>query len=105
MLQAMTGAHEQSFRAGADRIRRRIRALLSGGEVCVGESATIFELPRPTVSRHLAYPRCTRLVEVMRDGNRIFYRPASPTRDFHSQRLAGLTSSAEGDTSMRQDGH
>ena len=100
----MVFTHEQTFRACADRTRLRILALLSGGEVCVGDLVTILELPQPTVSRHLAYLRRARLVEVARDGNWIFYRLASPTSGFQRQLLACLRCSAEEDALMRKDG-
>jgi ArsR family transcriptional regulator len=65
---------EAVFKALADRTRLRIVALLGHDEVCVCHIHASLGLPQPTVSRHLAYLRRTRLVEARRDGVWMHYR-------------------------------
>ena len=69
------------YRALADETRLRILALLKDGEVCVCHLQASLKLPQPTISRHLAYLRKSRLVQARRDGVWMHYRlspPASP---------------------------
>jgi len=65
---------ETVFKALADKSRLRILALLGGDEVCVCHIHDTLRLPQPTVSRHLAYLRRTKLVDVRRDGVSMHYR-------------------------------
>ena len=65
------------YRALADETRLRILALLRDGEVCVCHLQGSLRLPQPTISRHLAYLRKSRLVEARRDGIWMHYRLAS----------------------------
>jgi len=65
---------EVVFKALADRTRLRILALLGNNEVCVCHIHDSLGLPQPTVSRHLAYLRRSRLVAVRRDGVWMHYR-------------------------------
>jgi ArsR family transcriptional regulator len=65
---------ETVFKALADRSRLRILALLGSDEVCVCHIHDTLRLPQPTVSRHLAYLRRTKLVDARRDGVWIHYR-------------------------------
>jgi len=65
---------ETVFKALADKTRLRILTLLGGGEVCVCHIHDTLRLPQPTVSRHLAYLRRTKLVDARRDGVWIHYR-------------------------------
>lgn len=65
---------ETVFKALADKSRLRILALLGGNEVCVCHIHDTLRLPQPTVSRHLAYLRRTKLVDVRRDGVWMHYR-------------------------------
>ena len=66
------------FRALSDETRLRILALLRDGEVCVCHIQGGLRLPQPTISRHLAYLRKSRLVEARRDGVWMHYRMATP---------------------------
>ena len=68
---------ETVFKALADKSRLRILALLGRDEVCVCHIHDTLRLPQPTVSRHLAYLRRTKLVEARRDGVWIHYRVAA----------------------------
>lgn len=65
------------YRALADETRLRILALLRDGEVCVCHLQGSLRLPQPTISRHLAYLRKSRLVEARRDGVWMHYRLAA----------------------------
>src|SRR5213593_1183951 len=65
---------EAAFKALADKTRLRILALLGGDEVCVCHLHDTLGLPQPTVSRHLAYLRRTKLVDARRDGVWIHYQ-------------------------------
>src|SRR4051812_44356536 len=67
---------ETVFKALADKTRLRILTLLGDDEVCVCHIHDTLRLPQPTVSRHLAYLRRTRLVDARRDGVWIHYRVA-----------------------------
>ena len=66
------------YRALADETRLRILALLRDGEVCVCHLQGSLRLPQPTISRHLAYLRKSKLVEARRDGVWMHYRLATP---------------------------
>ena len=66
------------YRALADETRLRILALLRDGEVCVCHLQGSLRLPQPTISRHLAYLRKSRLVEARRDGVWMHYRLSTP---------------------------
>jgi len=65
---------ETVFKALADKTRLRVLALLGGDEVCVCHIHDSLRLPQPTVSRHLAYLRRTKLVDARREGVWIHYR-------------------------------
>lgn len=67
---------ESLFKALADGTRLRILALLGSDEVCVCHIHDSLGLPQPTVSRHLAYLRRARLVDVRRDGVWMHYQTA-----------------------------
>ena len=65
---------EVLFKALADKTRLRILALLGNNEVCVCHLHDSLGLPQPTVSRHLAYLRRSKLVDARRDGVWMHYR-------------------------------
>jgi ArsR family transcriptional regulator len=71
------GELAEVYRALADETRLRILALLRDGEVCVCHLQGSLRLPQPTISRHLAYLRKSRLVEARRDGVWMHYRLAA----------------------------
>lgn len=70
------GELAEIYRALADETRLRILALLRDGEVCVCHLQGSLRLPQPTISRHLAYLRKSRLVEARRDGVWMHYKLA-----------------------------
>jgi ArsR family transcriptional regulator len=84
---------DRMFRAMADRTRLRILSLLqrSGDTaVCVCHLVDAVELPQPTVSRHLAYLRRSKLVTVRKEGLWCYYTLARPRNAFHAKLLECL---------------
>ncbi len=71
---------EQYFKGLADGNRLRILNLLLHGELCGCDIQYVMEASQPNVSRHLQYLKNSGLVLDRRDGFRIFYRLAEPTR-------------------------
>jgi ArsR family transcriptional regulator len=78
------------FRAFSDRTRLRILALLRGGEMCVGDLATILDVAQPSTSRHLAYLRRAGLVTVRKCGLWKFYALAPAESSFHRKLIECL---------------
>lgn len=74
----------------ADRTRLRILALLGNNAVCVCHIHDSLGLPQPTVSRHLAYLRRSRLVDARRDGVWMHYQVSRSL----SPLLQGIVSAA-----------
>ena len=85
---------DRVFRALADGTRLRIVGLLMPGELCVCDIVAILRVPQPTASRHLAYLRRSRLVEVRKHGLWSYYRLARPAGPFHRKLLACLRTCA-----------
>jgi ArsR family transcriptional regulator, arsenate/arsenite/antimonite-responsive transcriptional repressor len=75
------------FKAFSDRTRLRILHLLQPGELCVCDIVSILALPQAKVSRHLAYLRRAKLVEVRKDGLWSHYRLAPAGGTFHQKLL------------------
>ncbi len=71
---------EQYCKGLADRNRLRIINLLLHGELCGCDIQYVLETSQPNISRHLQYLKNSGLVLDRRDGFRIFYRLAGPTR-------------------------
>ena len=71
---------EPYFKGLADRNRMRILNLLLHGEPCGCDKQYVLETSQPNISRHLQYLKNSGLVLDRRDGFRIFYRLAEPTR-------------------------
>ena len=63
-----------AFNAIAEARRRDILVFLAPGERSVGDIVEAFELPQPSVSKHLKVLRDVGLVDVRRDGRQVFYR-------------------------------
>ena len=78
---------DQLFKAFSDETRLRILNLLAQRDHCVCEFQSILRVPQPTISRHLAYLRRTRLVEVERHGKMIMYSLAEPANPVHAALL------------------
>ncbi len=78
------------FRAFSDRTRLRILHILLDGERCVCDIVKILQAPQPRVSRHLAYLRKARLVEVRKSGLWSHYTLAAAKTPFHRKLLECL---------------
>ena len=80
------------FRAFSDPTRLRILRLLQAGECCVGDLASILELPQPSVSRHLAYLKKAGLVVVRKQGLWCYYALSPASGGVHQNLLHCLES-------------
>ena len=79
----------QVFKALGDPVRLRLVSLIGarqGGEVCVCDLTSAFDLSQPTISHHLKVLREAGLVDSERRGTWVYYRlvPAA------LERMAGL---------------
>jgi ArsR family transcriptional regulator, arsenate/arsenite/antimonite-responsive transcriptional repressor len=66
----------QVFKALGDPVRLRLVSLIGahqGGEVCVCELTTAFELTQPTISHHLKVLREAGIIECERRGTWVYY--------------------------------
>jgi ArsR family transcriptional regulator len=84
-------ALSQVFKALGDPVRLRLVSLIGareGGEVCVCDLTTAFDLSQPTISHHLRVLREAGIIDSERRGTWVYYRlvPAA------LQRMAGLLS-------------
>ena len=81
----------QVFKALADPVRLRLVSLIGahqGGEVCVCELTTAFDLTQPTISHHLKVLREAGIIDGERRGTWVYYR-LEPTA---LERMAALLS-------------
>ena len=86
---------DRMFRAMADRTRLRLLSLLQrcGPDgCCVCHLVNAVALPQPTVSRHLAYLRRSKMVRVRKQGLWSYYSLAAPRGEFHERLLGCLAS-------------
>lgn len=84
----------QVFKALGDPVRLRLVSLIGahqGGEVCVCDLTTAFDLTQPTISHHLRVLREAGIITSERRGTWVYYRlvPAA------LERTAALLSAAE----------
>lgn len=63
-----------AFNAIAESRRRDILAFLAPDERAVGDIVAAFDLPQPSVSKHLRVLREVGLVHVRRHGKQVYYR-------------------------------
>ena len=91
------------FRGFADPVRLRILNVLAAGELCVGDIVDLLDLPQPTISRHLAYLRRTRLVEATREWNVARYRLADPIHPVHERLIDCVRSCFRGIGSLDRE--
>jgi|SRR6266567_996818 len=74
--ESMAAALAQVFKALGDPVRLRLVSLIGahqGGEVCVCELATAFELTQPTISHHLRVLREAGIIGCERRGTWVYY--------------------------------
>jgi ArsR family transcriptional regulator, arsenate/arsenite/antimonite-responsive transcriptional repressor len=67
----------QVFKALADPVRLRLVSLIGahrGGEVCVCDLTTAFDLTQPTISHHLKVLRQAGIIDSERRGTWVYYR-------------------------------
>ena len=79
------------FKALGDPVRLRLVSLIGareGGEVCVCDLTSAFDLSQPTISHHLKVLREAGLIESERRGTWVYYRLVPAALD----RMAGLLS-------------
>jgi ArsR family transcriptional regulator len=84
----------QAFKALGDPVRLRLASLIAardGGEVCVCDLTSAFDLTQPTISHHLRVLREAGLIDSERRGTWVYYRlvPAA------LKRMGGMLSSLE----------
>jgi ArsR family transcriptional regulator, arsenate/arsenite/antimonite-responsive transcriptional repressor len=77
----------QLFKAFSDETRLRILNLLAQRDHCVCEFQAILRVPQPRISRHLAYLRCSGLVNVSKCGKWAMYGLAKPRNSVHASLL------------------
>jgi ArsR family transcriptional regulator len=85
----------QVFKALGDPVRLRLVSLIgarAGGEVCVCDLTSAFDLSQPTISHHLKVLRAAGLIDSERRGTWVYYRLV-PTA---LQRMAALLSAPVG---------
>jgi ArsR family transcriptional regulator len=93
----------QIYQCLCDQTRLRILHLLHEGPLCVCHIQEILGEPQVKISKHLAYLRTRRLVEVRREANWMIYRlPVRPPREL-SANLACLQDCAQEDPVFRRD--
>ncbi len=84
---------DRLFQSFADQTRLRILHLLSQQkELCVCDITKSLTLPQSKISRHLAYLRNAKLIDVRKDGLWRHYRLRSPQGGFHKSLITCLKS-------------
>ncbi len=94
---------EQYFKGLADRNRLRILNLLLHGELCGCDIQYVLDTSQPNISRHLLYLKNSGLVLDRRDGFRIFYRLAEPTRGTQKALFEFLRQTFKGEEPFEED--
>lgn len=94
---------ERYFKGLADQNRLRILNLLLHGELCGCDIQAVLAASQPNVSRHLLYLKNCGLVLDRRDGYRIFYRLAEPTRGFKKHLFDLLRQAFKNDETFDED--
>jgi len=82
----------QVFKALGDPVRIRLVSLISahqGGEVCVCDLTTAFDLTQPTISHHLKVLRQAGIIDSERRGTWVYYRLVPAALDRVAALLSG----------------
>ncbi len=85
----------QVFKALGDPVRIRLVSLIGahqGGEVCVCDLTTAFDLTQPTISHHLKVLRSAGIIDSERRGTWVYYRLVPAALDRVAAVLAGPAS-------------
>jgi ArsR family transcriptional regulator len=91
------------FKGFADPTRIRILNVLAAGELCVCDIVALLHLAQPTISRHLAYLRRTRLVHARPDLRFTYYRLADPADAVHRNLIACVRTCFRGIATLDRD--
>jgi ArsR family transcriptional regulator len=94
---------DRLFKGFADPTRIRILSVLAAGELCVCDIVDLLRLSQPTISRHLAYLRRTRLVEAKPDLKFTYYRLAEPKDAIHRNLIACVRTCFRGISSLDRE--
>ena len=92
---ARAGSLAVVFKALGDPVRLRLLSMIASaevGEVCVCDLSAAFSLTGPTISHHLRTLREAGLVDSVRRGTWVYYRPVPTTLAL----LAGLLDTGRG---------
>ena len=84
----------QVFKALGDPVRIRLVSLIGahqGGEVCVCDLTTAFDLTQPTISHHLKVLRQAGIIDSERRGTWVYYRLVPAALDRVAALLSGAT--------------
>jgi ArsR family transcriptional regulator, arsenate/arsenite/antimonite-responsive transcriptional repressor len=82
----------QVFKALGDPVRIRLVSLIGahqGGEVCVCDLTTAFDLTQPTISHHLKVLRQAGIIDSERRGTWVYYRLVPAALDRVADLLSG----------------
>ena len=82
----------QVFKALGDPVRIRLVSLIGahqGGEVCVCDLTTAFDLTQPTISHHLKVLRSAGIIDSERRGTWVYYRLVPAALDRVAAVLSG----------------
>ncbi len=82
----------QVFKALGDPVRIRLLSLIGahqGGEVCVCDLTTAFDLTQPTISHHLKVLRSAGIIDSERRGTWVYYRLVPAALDRIAAVLSG----------------
>ena len=82
----------QVFKALGDPVRIRLVSLIGahqGGEVCVCDLTTAFDLTQPTISHHLKILRSAGIIDSERRGTWVYYRLVPAALDRVAAVLSG----------------
>ena len=77
LSEALAADLAQVFKALGDPVRLRLVSLIGahqGGEVCVCDLTTAFDLTQPTISHHLKVLRQAGIIDSERRGTWVYYR-------------------------------
>ena len=77
LSEAVAAELAQVFKALGDPVRLRLVSLIGahqGGEVCVCDLTTAFDLTQPTISHHLRVLRQAGIIDSERRGTWVYYR-------------------------------
>ncbi len=92
VTEATAASLAQVFKALGDPVRIRLVSLIGahqGGEVCVCDLTTAFDLTQPTISHHLKVLRSAGIIDSERRGTWVYYRLVPAALD----RVAAILSS------------